>query len=241
MLTANYDRLGLRSGDRILDLGCGFGRHAYEAARRGAHVVALDAGRDEVDGVLGTFGAMVEAGELDGRGARVGVIQGDALALPFSDGTFDRVICSEVLEHIPNDVAAMAELTRVLRPGGTMAITIPRFGPELINWALSDEYHNVPGGHVRIYRKSVAQSRLRSTGLLVRGHHYAHGLHSPYWWLKCFVGTTNDENRFVKAYHRLLVWDIVKAPRTTRFAEKILAPLMGKSLVIYLEKSASAP
>ena len=240
MLTANYDLLGLRSGDRILDLGCGFGRHAYEAARRGAHVVALDAGRDEVDGVLGTFAAMVEAGELDGRGARVGVIQGDALALPFSDDSFDRVICSEVLEHIPNDVAAMTELTRVLRPGGTMAITIPRFGPELINWALSDEYHNVPGGHVRIYRKSVAQSRLASTGLRVRGHHYAHGLHSPYWWLKCLVGTTNEKNRFVNAYHRLLVWDIVKAPRTTRYAEKILSPLMGKSLIIYLEKTGSA-
>ena len=48
MLTADYDKLGLKPGDKILDLGCGFGRHAYEAARRGANVVALDAGRDEV-------------------------------------------------------------------------------------------------------------------------------------------------------------------------------------------------
>ena len=52
MLTANYDILGLKSGDKILDLGCGFGRHAFEAARRGASVVALDAGRDEVEGCL---------------------------------------------------------------------------------------------------------------------------------------------------------------------------------------------
>jgi len=50
MLTVNYDRLGLRPGDRLLDLGCGFGRHAFEAARRGAKVVALDAGDDEVPG-----------------------------------------------------------------------------------------------------------------------------------------------------------------------------------------------
>ena len=219
-----------------MDLGCGFGRHAYEAARRGAHVVALDAGTDEVDGVLGTFAAMVEAGELaDGR-SRVGVVQGDALHLPFADGSFDRVICSEVLEHIPDDEDAMAELARVLRPGGTMAITIPRFGPELINWALSDEYHTVKGGHVRIYRRGVVESRLRATGLTVRGHHYAHGLHSPYWWLKCFVGTTNDDHPWVKAYHRLLVWDIVKGPRTTRWAERVLSPLMGKSLIVYLAK-----
>jgi SAM-dependent methyltransferase len=239
MLTANYDILGLRSGDRILDLGCGFGRHAYEAARRGAHVIALDAGEDEVNGVAGTFAAMVEQGELSPDTTKVGVVQGDALHLPFADATFDRVLCSEVLEHIPNDVAAMTELARVLRPGGTMAITIPRFGPELINWALSDEYHMVPGGHVRIYRRSLIESRLESTGLTVTQHHYAHGLHSPYWWLKCLVGTTNDTHWAVKAYHRLLVWDIVKGPKTTRLAEKILAPLIGKSLIVYLRKPES--
>jgi SAM-dependent methyltransferase len=146
------------------------------------------------------------------------------------------VICSEVLEHIPDDVGAMRELTRVLRPGGTMAVTVPRFGPELVNWALSDAYHNVPGGHIRIYRRSVLSARLASVGLQVTGHHYAHGLHSPYWWLKCLVGTTNERNWFVRHYHRLLVWDIMKAPRTTRYAERVLAPLMGKSIVVYLAK-----
>jgi hypothetical protein len=47
----------------------------------------------------------------------------------------------------------------VLRPGGLIAVTVPRYGPELINWALSDEYHNVPGGHVRIYRRSTLRGR----------------------------------------------------------------------------------
>ncbi len=236
MLTANYDSLGLKTGDKILDLGCGFGRHAFEAARRGANVVALDAGRDEVEGVAATFAAMVEAGELSTENLHVASVQGDALALPFPDGTFDRVICSEVLEHIPNDVGAMRELARVLRPGGTMAITVPRFGPELINWALSDAYHNVPGGHIRIFRKSQLKKRLTSVGMQVTGHHYAHGLHSPYWWLKCLVGTKNDQNWFVRQYHKLLVWDIVKGPRTTRYMEKVLAPIMGKSIIFYLVK-----
>ena len=236
MLTANYDILGLKSGDKILDLGCGFGRHAFEAARRGATVVALDAGRDEVEGVAATFAAMVEAGELSPENLHVAAVQGDALAIPFPDGTFDRVICSEVLEHIPDDIGAMRELARVLRPGGTMAITVPRFGPELINWALSDAYHNVPGGHIRIFRKSQIKKRLTSVGMNVTSHHYAHGLHSPYWWLKCLVGTKNDQNWFVRQYHKLLVWDIVKGPRTTRILEKVLAPIMGKSIIIYLVK-----
>ena len=236
MLTAKYEQLGLHHGDKVLDLGCGFGRHAFEAARRGASVVALDAGADEVNGVAAMFIAMVEAGELAEGSVHANVVQGDALHLPFPDGAFDRVICSEVLEHIPDDLSAMSELARVLRPGGTMAITVPRFGPELINWALSDEYHNVPGGHIRIYRRSVLAERLTSTGMVVTGHHYAHGLHSPYWWLKCFVGTTNDEHPWVKRYHQLLVWDIMKKPALTRYAEQVLSPLMGKSIVLYLRK-----
>ncbi len=240
MLTANYDQLGLRDGDTMLDLGCGFGRHAFEAARRGALVVALDAGRDEVEGVDKMFRAMLAEGELSSETSRTATVQGDALHLPFGDAAFDRVICSEVLEHIADDVGAMRELTRVLRPGGTMAITVPRFGPELINWALSDEYHSVPGGHIRIYRRSVLQSRLTSVGLRVTGHHYAHGLHSPYWWLKCLVGTTNETNVIVKSYHRLLVWDIMKKPRLTRYAEKIFSPLMGKSIVLYVAKLGPA-
>jgi SAM-dependent methyltransferase len=235
MLTARYDRLGVHEGDTVLDLGCGFGRHAFEAARRGARVVALDAGAEEVRGVRDTFAAMVAAGEL-ARDVCASAVQGDALALPFADATFDRVICSEVLEHIPDDLSAMRELARVLRRGGTMAVTVPREGPERINWALSDQYHNVPGGHIRIYSRALLEKRLASVGLRVTSHHHAHGLHSPYWWLKCLVGTTNDENFLVRQYHRLLVWDIMKRPRLTRVAEATLNPLMGKSLVVYLEK-----
>ncbi len=68
---------------------------------------------------------------------------------------------------------------------------------------------------------------------------YAHGLHSPYWWLKCAVGVKNDDNPLVKAYHQVLVWDIMKTPRystVTRLAEKVLNPFIGKSMVLYLRK-----
>jgi SAM-dependent methyltransferase len=234
MLTCDYDRLGLRDGDLVLDLGCGFGRHAYESARRGADVIALDAGADEVVGVASVFAAMGEAGEI--RDVQVATVRGDGLRLPFDDATFDRVICSEVLEHLPDDRAAMSELARVLRGGGTMAVTVPRYGPELVNWALSDEYHNVPGGHIRIYRRSQLLGRLRGAGLEVLGTGHAHGLHSPYWWLKCAVGTTNEDHALVRAYHRLLVRDIVDAPRSTRLADKVLSPLIGKSVVVYLRR-----
>jgi SAM-dependent methyltransferase len=201
--------------------------------------VALDAGLDEVIGVRAVFGAMLEAGELSPEHARAGALQANALQLPFPNGSFDRIVASEVLEHIPDDRMAIAELVRVLRPGGTMAVTVPRCGPEVVNWLLSDAYHDVPGGHIRIYRRTELSRRIAAAGLRPVGGHHTHGLHSPYWWLRCLVGPANDTNRAVSAYHRFLVWDIEKAPWLTRGLERLLSPLIGKSLVLYFQKPAA--
>jgi SAM-dependent methyltransferase len=244
MLTVDYERLGLERGDLILDMGCGAGRHAFESLRRGGRIVALDYSFDELVEVRNTFGAMFAEGELDngqgGPDASGQPVRGDALHLPFADETFDRIIASEVLEHIPDDEGAIAELTRVLRPGGTIAVTVPAWLAEQLCWKLSDEYHapKAVGGHVRIYKESELRSKMSGAGLDPKGAHQAHALHSPYWWLKCAVGPTNDGNPLVKAYHRLLVWDIVKGPWITRTADKLLNPLIGKSVVLYAHKPA---
>jgi SAM-dependent methyltransferase len=235
MLTVDFDRLGLRRGDRVLDMGCGAGRHAFEMYRRGGDVIAFDQDGDELAAVLDLFGAMRDAGEAP-DGAEADIKQGDALSLPFVDGEFDRVVAAEVLEHIPDDTTAIAELARVLRPGGTMAVTVPRWLPEKVCWALSDDYHEVEGGHVRIYTRDELVRKLESAGLVYDGRDHAHGLHAPYWWLKCAVGVTNGDHPAVKAYHRLLVWDIMKKPLATRLVERALNPLIGKSLVLYLRK-----
>jgi len=237
VLTVRYNRLGLRPGDLLLDAGAGFGRHAFEAARGGARVVALDYADDEVIGTRATFGGMIAAKEICAD-RYVGVLRGDATRLPFADSCFDRVITSEVLEHIQDDVRAIAELHRVLKPGGTMAVTVPSWFPEKINWMLSDEYHapKAVGGHVRIYSATELTAKLRSAGLVVEGSHHAHALHSPYWWLKCAVGPRNEDNRAVVAYRKFLEWDIVKAPRITRLADRALSPVLGKSLVVYASK-----
>jgi len=240
-LTVDYDRLDLRPGMTVLDLGCGEGRHAFEAYRRGAKVVAVDWGVSEVETTKRWLGAIAEAGEAgraeDGSAARFEVVRGDLCALPVPDASVDRVIASEVLEHVPDDVAAFAEIARVLAPGGRMAVTVPRYGPERICWALSDAYHANEGGHIRIYRADVLRTRLAAAGLTPGESHHAHALHAPFWWLKCAVGVDND-TAAVRAYHRLLVWDLTKRPWLTRNAEKLLDPLIGKSLVVYADKPA---
>ncbi len=238
MLTVDFDRLGLRPGERVLDMGCGAGRHAFEMYRRGADVVAFDQDADELSGVLEMFAAMRTAGEVP-AGAEADIKQGDALEMPFPDDEFDRVVAAEVLEHLPDDLTAIAELVRVLRPGGTIAVTVPRWLPERICWALSEEYHRVEGGHVRIYTARELVEKLRSAGLEPFGRGHAHALHSPYWWIKCAVGVHNDRHPLVRAYHRLLVWDIMRKPgvsTVTRTTERLLDPVIGKSLVLYLRK-----
>jgi SAM-dependent methyltransferase len=239
MLTVRYDTLGVGPGDRLLDMGAGGGRHAFEAMRRGAVVTAVDADAGEVKDAHGMMGAMVAEDEATRANGGTGTaLVGDALRLPFPTGAFDRIIAAEVLEHIPDDRGAMAELTRGLRPGGTMAVTVPRWLPELITWAISDDYHMNPGGHIRIYRRSVLVERLQATGLELTGHHHAHSLHSPYWWLKAAVGVHNDDHPLVKAYHRALVWDITAHTPLTRVPEALLNPVVGKSVVVYLRKPA---
>ncbi len=241
MLTVDYERLGLRAGHLLLDMGAGAGRHTNEAHRRGAGVVALDYDRAELAKVGLLFAAMADADEAPAD-VLAATVNGDGTGLPFPDATFDRIICAEVLEHIPDDGAALAELWRVLRPGGTMAATVPTWLPEKVCWALSEDYHapSVAGGHVRIFTEGELRRKLRAAGFEPGASHHAHALHSPYWWLKCAVGPTNDDHRLVRAYHRLLVWDITHAPKVTRWTERILNPVLGKSLVVYARKPAEA-
>jgi SAM-dependent methyltransferase len=240
MLTVDYDKFDLHAGDLLLDLGCGFGRHTYEALVRGADVVSCDMALPELEAIRNTAPILVDDGLFDGSLMR-SQVQGDGTRLPYPDETFDKIIASEVLEHVPDDQAAYDEFMRILKPGGTIAVTVPATFPEKICWKLSDEYYapKAEGGHVRIYTEDEVREKLRGAGLDPVDSHRAHALHSPYWWIRCAVGVNNevDDNWSVKTYHKLLEWDIVKQPWLTRTAEKVLNPVLGKSLVVYATKS----
>ncbi|HYB81742.1 MAG TPA: class I SAM-dependent methyltransferase [Mycobacterium sp.] len=239
MLTVDFDRLGIGPSSKVIDVGCGAGRHAFEAYRRGADVVAFDRDPSELRSVETILRAMAEAGEAPAA-ASAKVVLGDALNLPYADQTFDCVIASEVLEHIPEDDLALAELVRVLKVGGTLVVSVPRWLPERVCWLLSDEYHSNEGGHVRIYRASELRDKIAGGGMELTHAHHAHALHSPFWWLKCAVGVSNADHPAVAAYHKLLVWDLVRRPRVTQLAELVLNPLVGKSVAMYFTKPRAA-
>lgn len=237
MITLNLDHLGLKDGERVLDLGCGRGRHLHALYwhERALDVTGLDLDFADLGAAIDGFFELPPPPETPPRSAVFSV--GDAGRLPFADASFDVVICCEVLEHLPDVDAALAEITRVLKPGGRFALSVPRYWPEKICWKLSTEYHNTPGGHVRIFKDGELRRRVEDQGYRFYRRHWAHALHSPYWWLQCALWEKRETSGLVKAYRKLLEWDLLSAPRLTRWSEKALNPVLGKSVALYFEKA----
>ena len=98
-------------GRRVLDAGCGTGHFSRVLSGWGAELVSLDVGEGLLSEVL--------------KKCRTRAVEGTVLDLPFSDGEFEIVLCTEVIEHTPDPRAAVAELCRVLAPGGTLLLTVP--------------------------------------------------------------------------------------------------------------------
>jgi SAM-dependent methyltransferase len=239
VITVDLKRLRLGPGSRVLDLGCGTGRHTDAVARlRHVHAIGMDISLADV---LKAKKRLLYAESLGMHGGGPwGLLVADVTCLPFKDDAFDCVICSEVLEHVPSQDAAIHEATRVTRPGKDLAVSVPRFLPERICWALSQDYHKANNGHIRIYKKKELIKLLERAGLRKWALHFAHSLHTPFWWLKCLVGPERTDSRLVNLYHGFLVWCIMKRHRITRLLEHLLNPILGKSLVLYLRKERNA-
>lgn len=161
---------------RVIDVGCGDGRHVAEAARRGCFAVGVD----------------YDAAELAAARARLGaspadLVVGDATHLPFRDAAFDAVICTETLEHLPDDKSAIGEIARLLRPGGRLLGAVPSHFTELAFWRLSRGYWQTQGGHVRIYRPRALMRQLAAAGLMVSEVRYVHFVDSLVWLRFCLT------------------------------------------------------
>ena len=155
-------------GDRVLDCGCGLGWFLK---------VIDELTPCRLTGVDNDLPRLRRArAEIS---PRVSLAGGSVSRLPYPDETFDKVILSEVLEHLPEDLEGLLEVRRVVRPGGEIAITVPHqdypFLWDPINW--SRERFGLPpirsgffGGiwtnHVRLYRREELRDLVVRAGLV---------------------------------------------------------------------------
>jgi SAM-dependent methyltransferase len=233
VLTVDPERLGVRPGDWLLDAGCGGGRHCFGVFERGANVIGLDLDPEGL--VIARAGIRLRQDQgFPGHGS---VLQGDVFRLPFPDDRFDRVICSEVMEHVHDYPGALRELTRVLRPGGTMGVTIPTAITERFYLHLTSDYFESPGGHIRIFKPRELARAMAAAGLRVEGVGFAHALHSPYWILRAILGLHDETPRPTRVYRKFLMAASL-SPVWMRI-ERLLDRIWPKSLVLYGTRVAS--
>ena len=241
MQTVDRRHFPLSPGQRVLDLGCGEGRHVIAlSAVDGFDAVGVDLSVNDLQTARQRheeFCELLGGGIGDGGSTQCDLLVGDALRLPFEDQIFDGVVCCEVLEHIPDYRAAISEIHRVLKPGGYFCASVPRAWCERICWRLSRDYHQTPGGHLRVFRSRDLSATIEASGFAAYAEHGAHALHTIYWWLQCLFWETRERNWLVRQYHRLLVWDMMKQPAVTRAVERVLNPVLGKSVVMYFRKA----
>ena len=151
VLAAVLDGIALPPGARLLDAGCGSGRELDELAARGRAT-----GIDVSDVALA---CARRRGHADVRRAAIE-------RLPFADATFDLVTCLDVIEHLPDDVAALAELRRVTRPDGLLVVTVPAYQAL---WSA----HDLANRHLRRYRAASLRAAAGAAGwVVVRDTHF---------------------------------------------------------------------
>jgi SAM-dependent methyltransferase len=220
VLTVNFKLFRIEEGDRFLDVGCGEGRHSYEAYRlnNGSGLTcALDPDNYSLKKTKYVLDYM---DQQNGHSGNRNVLMGDALKLPFRDACFDKIICSEVLEHVADPDEG----------------TVPTYIPEWTCWTIDSDYYNHPGGHVRIFTVKGLIAALRRHRLRVYAIRHEHAFHSIYWNMRCMFGLKNEEARIPELYLRFLELQITTKSRFVGWVERIFNHIFPKSIVVYTVK-----
>ncbi len=232
MLTIDFDLLKVNRGDRVLDAGCGNGRHTFHLCKTPCTVIAMDLLRDDLLRVKYFVSLMAQRKE---KSAHCDALIADVHNLPFKDGSFDKIVCSEVLEHVRDDARGLGELVRALRKGGGMAISVPTFFSEAMFGALSEEYFNTPGGHIRKYRAKELAALIKEKPLAIFAVRHEHSFHTVYWLLRCIFGLHLESALIPRLYKNFLDWTI--ATRSFKGFDRFLNYIFPKSIVFYARKS----
>ena len=227
----SLDWLNVKPGDRVLDLGCARGEHTIQMAQAGLHAVGADTD-PALLGILRQNAAKAdvqcEAWLLDVQGG-----------IP-EPGTFDAVVCTEVLEHVPNYRLAMVEIVRALRPGGRACIAVPTAQSELILHRLHP-YYVQDSTHVNIFTKRLLITELERAGLHVLHTEGRNFEWTAFWLLHGqaqsrfdHTGTPTENEHLTRRFWRVR-HGLMRA-RLDEPIRRIGNRVLPKSLYVYAER-----
>ena len=233
MLTFDFNRININPGGTMLDLGCGEGRHIFGVMEKFPDLkcIGLDPHIESLDKAFEGLKFLESISNT-----KTNFLSGSAYSLPFSDDSFDLVVCSEVLEHLHDYKDAIKEINRVLKPGGQFLASVPAEFPEKICWLLSEAYQNQPGGHLRIFKKNELIKEIAEHNFTFESSQRFHSIHSAYWWLRCLFWKSQESNIIIKGYKKILERHILKKPFFLDSLDKIFNPILGKSIAFYFVK-----
>ena len=233
MLTFDFNRININPEGTMLDLGCGEGRHIFGLMEKFPDLkcIGLDPHIESLDKAFEGLKFLESISN-----SKTNFLSGSAYSLPFSDDSFDLVVCSEVLEHLHDYKDAIKEINRVLKPGGQFLASVPAEFPEKICWLLSEAYQNQPGGHLRIFKKNELIKEVAEHNFSFESSQRFHSIHSAYWWLRCLFWKSQESNIIIKRYKKILERHILKKPFFLDLIDKIFNPILGKSIAFYFVK-----
>jgi SAM-dependent methyltransferase len=237
--SADFPRFRIGPGKLLVDIGCGIGAASVAAARAGARVVAVDI---EPATVEVTARALREA-----NATRFDAIVSDGQPLPIADNTADLVVCTEVLEHVGDPSAFLAELSRVGKVGARYLISVPAPEAEaLMRRVVLPSYFEWPG-HLRIYERGSLAVLLQEAGLsVVEEPVYPHGFYwSIYWALGWASGSAvfgpgcpSGDPPLLRAWAK--VYNHLDSTKTGDLITEYLDRMVPKSQVIIAQKRLRA-
>jgi SAM-dependent methyltransferase len=231
-------KLCLSPSALVLDVGCGTGRHLLELSRLRASFIGLDMSREDLRKMRYLVHLTAKERPVV---ATIGAVQGDGERLPFADGLFDCVICTETLEHVPDDRLVARELVRVLRPGGVLVLSVPDEHSERLLWWLSPRYRNTPGGHVRIYRRGDVARLARECGAEPYAIDFRHSLESVRWLVHSVVDREWGKPGLVtRGIRWLLDTPAHRNWRALAWCDALGNRVLPKSIVLYGRKATAS-
>ena len=224
--------------DNVIDLGCGTGRHVLELCKIPSNIIGADISRNDIRAGRYLLEIMRRRDEVR---ARIHWLQTAGERLPFKNAAFDRVICTETLEHVDDDTVLARELARVLKPGGILAVSVPDEFSEKIFWALSRNYRTHAGGHVRIYRRPQIVNLMRHAGLQPYAVRYRHSLETVYWLSHiAFWSDWGKQGPITRAFRQALDSQRARQSKIVTLLDDIGNRALPKSIVVYSRKPLHA-